>query len=409
MAAVQQLRYALPGLSLAILGLPFYIYVPLWLAEEGGYGYGAIGAIFFAARLGDIATDLPVGSIADRGSGHRLPLLGWLLLVASAAVLIGAPHPWHSGLLVLALVVLMLAWSFITIPWLALPVLLSKNRDERLAYNSSREGMLLFGTLIAMLAPGIFDANTLRVALAGMLGFLLLSLLGLPSAPKGRSALTSSYRQLLADPRVRHLAGPWFINMLANAIPGTVLVLFMREVLGAEALIPLALLSYFAAGFLAMPIWYAVARRCGRLWSWRLGLLLSAVLFSLGLGLGDGDGYWFIAISIGTGMMLGADQAIPSTMQTTLAQRLMAEQPNTAVAARLFALWSMLNKAAMGLAVGVAYLWLGTQQTGVGTPPPEWAICAAYIVAPVVLKLLVFVLLGRPQMAYLGHEDGGDV
>ncbi|MDX1504665.1 MAG: MFS transporter, partial [Spongiibacter sp.] len=170
-----------------------------------------------------------------------------------------------------------------------------------------------------------------------------------------------------------------------------------------------ALLSYFAAGFLAMPIWYAVARRCGRLWSWRLGLLLSAVLFSLGLGLGDGDGYWFIAISIGTGMMLGADQAIPSTMQTTLAQRLMAEQPNTAVAARLFALWSMLNKAAMGLAVGVAYLWLGTQQTGVGTPPPEWAICAAYIVAPVVLKLLVFVLLGRPQMAYLGHEDGGDV
>lgn len=408
-AVSTQLRYALPGLSLAILGLPFYIYVPLWLAEDGGYGYGLVGAIFFLARLGDIASDLPVGSVADRTAGRRLPLTGWLLLVLCAGGLVGLPHPWPSAALLLVLVALMLAWSLITIPWLALPVQLSSNNDERLAYNSSREAMLLLGTLFAMLAPGLLAADSLVLGLGVLLVVLLLTLLGLPRGASVPASGSTSYRRLFADRRVRDLALPWFINMLANAIPGTVLVLFMREVLDAEGMIPLALLSYFAAGLLAMPLWYALARRWGKLWSWRLGLLLSALLFSLALGLGEGDGYWFIAISVGTGLMLGADQAIPSAMQTALAQRLMAENPDTAVAARLFALWSMLNKAAMGVAVGIAYVWLGSQvvtEAGAGRePPPDWAISAAYILAPVVLKALVFAMLGRPQLAYLKLED----
>lgn len=60
------LRYALPGLPLSALGLPFYIYVPLWLSEQAGYGYALVGLLFFVARFSDVVTDLPVGAWVDR-------------------------------------------------------------------------------------------------------------------------------------------------------------------------------------------------------------------------------------------------------------------------------------------------------------------------------------------------------
>lgn len=397
--------YALPGLPLAALGLPFYIYAPLWLAEQGNYGYATVGALFFLARLSDVFTDLPTGALVDRwGSRRGFWLGGWLLLALSAVALLALPHPWPSGLLLLGLISLMFGWTLINVPWLALPVVLSRNDDERLAFNSAREAALLLGTLVAMLAPAVLGASHMSPALLGMLALLLLAVVLQGSQPP-QSGPSRQFSDLLRDARVRALALPWFANMLANAIPGTVLVLFMREVLEAEAMIPAALLSYFLAGLLAVPLWYRLARRWGSLHCWRLGLLLSAVLFSLAVGLGAGDGYAFIAISVGTGLMLGADQALPSTMQTGLARQLMNESEGAAIAARLFALWSMLGKAAMGFAVGIGYLWLGSQlQPAQSTVPPDWAITAAYVAAPVILKIAVFFMLGRRQLRYLHDE-----
>ncbi|QQD18150.1 MFS transporter [Spongiibacter nanhainus] len=396
------LRYALPGLPLAALGLPFYIYAPLWLAEQGGYGYTLVGAVFFIARFSDVLTDLPVGVAVDRwGIRRRFWLLAWGLVAGSALALMYLPHPWPAGLLALALVALMLGWTGINVPWLALPVWLSRDHSDRLAYNSAREAMLLFGTLLAMVAPSVLPSSILHLVLPPLLTLLLLAVWvqGRHLAPPS-SAKAGNFASLLVDRRVAQLALPWFINMLANAIPGSILVLFMREVLGAESLIPVALLSYFLAGLVGVPFWYMLARRWGDLLTWRIGLLSSAVLFSFAALLGEGQAGWFIAISIGTGLALGADQAIPSAMQTGLAQSLMAERGGDAIAARLFALWSLLSKAAMGLAVGIAYLWLGSSVNPEAqqTVPPDWAISAAYVLAPVVLKLAVFSMLGRSNI-----------
>jgi GPH family glycoside/pentoside/hexuronide:cation symporter len=394
-------RYALPGLPLAALGLPFYIYAPLWLAEQGGYGYALVGAIFFLARISDVVSDLPVGAWVDRRGSHRLLWLGaWTLIAGSALALTLIPHPWPPLLLGFVLVLLMLGWTGVTVPWLALPVNLSKRNIDRLRYNSSREAMLLLGTLMAMLVPAILAPSALPWALAALLLVLLLAVC-LQGSQGAADVVdkTLSFKAILADSRVRSLALPWFVNMLANAIPGTVLLLFMREVLDAEDAVPLALLSYFLAGLIGVPFWYFLARKIGDLKSWRIGLCSSAILFSFAALLGDGDVAWFIAISVGTGLALGADQALPSAMQTGLAQALSQEQGGAALGARMFALWSMLSKAAMGLAVGVSYLWLGSQVEI--KVPPVWAITAVYVVAPVVLKLLVFFMLGRTPVAWI--------
>lgn len=398
------IRYALPGLPLAGLMLPFYIYVPLWLSEHGGYGYLLVGVLFFIARIGDVFTDLPVGALIDRhGCGKGWWLSSWLLLTASAIALFLIPHPWSAGQLLIVLILLMLGWTGINVPWLALPVSLAATPAQRLGFNSAREGALLLGTLIALMLPGVLDADSLRVLLAPVLLGLLLAVLVQGRHPGNAGGDREfSLWTLVKDQRVTSLALPWFLNMLANAIPGTILVLFMREVLQAESAVPVALLVYFLSGLIGVPIWYALANRFGAMVCWRAGLFLSALLFGFAALLGPGDVYWFIAICVGTGLMLGADQALPSAMQTHLAQELIRDAGNN-LGARLFALWSMLSKAAMGLAVGVGYLWLGVQAEP-ETVPPAWAISSAYVVAPVVLKLMVAAMLGHQRLAWMGKE-----
>ncbi|GAA4091874.1 MFS transporter [Zhongshania borealis] len=396
--AWRYLRYALPGLPLAALGLPFYLYAPLWLAEQGGYGYSIVGIVFFAARFSDVLSDMPVGAWIDKhGSKRYLWLSAWLLTASSALALVFLPHPWPLPLLVAGLVLLMLGWTGITVPWLALPVNLSFSAVDRLRYNSSREAMLLLGTLLAMVLPAMLASKNIPLVILFVLCLLLLAvyLQGSQGSVVGdRQSL--GLNVLFADVRLRSLALPWFTNMLANAIPGTVLILYMREVLQAEDDLAIVLVSYFLAGLAGVPFWYFLARRIGNLRAWRVGLCSSALLFSSAALLGEGDVGWFIAISIGTGLALGADQALPAVMQTGLAQTLSAEHGGAVIAARMFALWSMLGKAAMGVAVGISYLWLGSQAEAAA--PPVWAISGVYVLAPVALKLLAFIMLGRKSL-----------
>ncbi|WP_373097849.1 hypothetical protein [Zhongshania sp.] len=67
-------RYALPGLTLAALGLPVYLYAPLWLAELGGYSI--VGLVFFAAMFSYVLNDTPMGAWIDAQGSWRPRRLG---------------------------------------------------------------------------------------------------------------------------------------------------------------------------------------------------------------------------------------------------------------------------------------------------------------------------------------------
>ena len=137
-------------------------------------------------------------------------LAGWVLMTLSAASLLFLPHPWPTVVLLLALVLLMLGWTLITVPWLAPPVTLSRDDDQRLAFNSAREAMLLFGTLLAMLRHAVFAPEYLITVAAFMLLLLLVAVLyqGSHRPPPGTEE--APFRHLLAEPRVSALAVPWF-------------------------------------------------------------------------------------------------------------------------------------------------------------------------------------------------------
>jgi len=58
--------YALPAFAIALLGLPLYVYLPTFYAQNIGLGMFEVGAVLFAARFLDVLIDPIIGYASDR-------------------------------------------------------------------------------------------------------------------------------------------------------------------------------------------------------------------------------------------------------------------------------------------------------------------------------------------------------
>src|SRR5680860_96061 len=90
------LAYGLPGVPLAALGLPLYVYLPTFYAETLGLGAAAVGVSLFVARLLDVFTDPAVGWASDR---FRLPFGNrkGLMVLGAPLLLIGIEQLFRPG------------------------------------------------------------------------------------------------------------------------------------------------------------------------------------------------------------------------------------------------------------------------------------------------------------------------
>lgn len=389
------LRYSSLALPLAALGLPFYIYAPKWLAEDMGYGYATVGLLFLIARLTDIFTDIPVGIWAQPAKRQKTSQwLGAILIAFGAWMLLGTAHPMHPLILAAILVIVFLGWTMVTIPWMALPVKIARSPDERLALNTGREIFLLIATFFALIVPAMLTTGGVQIAAVAVLAMLVLTIIIQPTGnmKTAQTGVVSSLA-LLRNKDVRRLAAPWFLNTLANTLPGTVVILFARDILQQPEMVGYALAIYFLAAIGGAPIMYRLIKRFGARRLWMISVGWIALLYPLVATLGAGDGTLFMIISVGTGIVLSTDQVVPATMQTALAQEISTNEGGAEVNTRLFALWSLLTKAAMGIGVALGFMWLGANVEA--AKPSSESIVFVYVWIPVILKLCTLPLLWR--------------
>lgn len=89
------LAYGLPGLPLAILGLPLFIFLPTFYAETMGLDLATVGLVLLVARLWDVVTDPIIGTMSDRTQGSLGRRRPWIL--ASFPVMPGRPAGFYAG------------------------------------------------------------------------------------------------------------------------------------------------------------------------------------------------------------------------------------------------------------------------------------------------------------------------
>ncbi len=393
--------YGVLGLPLAMAMLPIYVLVPNFYAADLGLGLALTGSVLFLARLLDTVQDPWLGRLIDRRSPR-----GWTRLLASSALLLSLAM---AALLVppaldsLALAVwlgasLALAYtlhSLVNITYLAWGARLSDQLDVRTRVAAWREGAGLLGVVLASVLPsalatryGMAAALSVFAATFAVLlcAAMVILLCAAPQPRRSARRAPASWRQPLRNGAFRRLAGIFFINAVAVAIPATLALFFIADRLQLAQLTGLFLALYFLSGAAGLPLWSRLADRLGKRRSWRIGMLSACAAFVWALLLDPGSAWAYAAVCVLSGLALGADLALPPALLADVIPA--AERDATA---GYFGLWSLLAKLALAIA-GLALPLLALTGYQPGTPA-GWNLALIYAGLPCLLKLLAARLL----------------
>lgn len=409
----QLFAYALLAAPLAMAALPVYVHVPKFYGDTLGMPLALVGAILLAVRLFDAAQDPLIGYLSDRGVGR--PLGRRLLIIAGLPLLAGGfvalfhpPALAGAGLaawLTAALVVTYLGFSMVSISYFAIGAELSVDHHERTRVTATRGGIGVLGVLVAAAAPALLGAGSEAAGLAFFSLLFLPVLLGcaaltLRHAPRPPAAGSQPSRPPLAamvaplrNRRFRWLMAVFVVSGIASAIPGTLILFFVQDVLQRPALAGLFLGLYFLFGALGMPAWIAASRRMGKKNAWLLGMMLAVASFIWAWTLGSGDALAFAVVCALSGFAYGAELAIPPSM---LADAVDADapMPGSRPDGAYFGLWQMIEKLNLALAAGTALPLLAILGYQPGTPQQDFAALSfTYALLPCVIKVAAALLL----------------
>ena len=237
--------YGLLSLPLAFAALPIYVHVPRYYADAAGMELSLLGVILLGARLVDAGIDPWLGWLADRVSRPRMVAISLLPFVLGFVALLNPPAEYVSLWLLGALAVTYLGYSAATVAYQAWGADIGETSGQRTRLTASREGFGLVGVVLASALPGLLatDLNDGIARLSWVLPpLLLLAVLatfsrvgtGFPQAKASNQPLLRSLKQVLADLPFRRLLFVFVANGIAAALPATLFLFFVADVLQME-------------------------------------------------------------------------------------------------------------------------------------------------------------------------------
>ncbi|MCH9687922.1 MAG: MFS transporter [Deltaproteobacteria bacterium] len=431
-----RLAYGAPNFGLALIGVPILVYLPRFYSDVVGMPIMWIGVAFVAGRILDALTDPLVGYLSDRSrsaAGRRRPWIRWgcvPLALLSVALFIppsgltGTPAMVWAGLLMVGW---FLAYTAINVPYRALGPELTDDYDERTALFSIREGLFVVGTLVAAVGPGAIglalglddgEAERRRFAwyIAGAAPLFVVACFACTgtvrerfhqrtAAVATRESFPRQVRRAFRNRPFAILLSAFVVIAIGSSLPAVLISYFTTYVLHTE-LMPLFLLIYFGIGLACLPGWIALSRRWGKKRTWLTAMVINAGFFMFVAFLGDGDvlPYGLLVAGSGTGGV--AVLALPYSMQADVIDH--DEHETGERREGLYGgLWSIAEKSAAGLGLGVSMLVLdvaGYQPNQEQSAFVLDVLRVLYIGVPVVCTAAGFAIALRYPLDRAAHQ-----
>ena len=304
--------------------------------------------------------------------------------------------PWLIVMLTLTTV----GYSLATVVHNTWGARLSSVPHERTRLFAAREGFGLVGVVLAAALPTLLAASLAEglarmgwIFLGLLLGFAAFTLIATPAMQ--RSVHSPGFRQMLrplANPAFARFVPGYLLNGVAAALPATLVIFFIDDVLKLATHSGLFLVIYFLSGALGLPLWVRLAKRIGTLDAWLVSMALSIAAFAGAFWLGAGDLVGYALVCAASGLALGADLALPPALVADMIDADPAPQPGA-----YYGLMSFFAKLTLALAAGMALPLLDYWGYSPGGGN-LFALSATYAILPIVMKLgaLIWFWRARP-------------
>ncbi len=427
--------YSTLQLPLAMTALPIVLNVSKFYGEVLQFSLYTMGLIFIFARVMDAVQDPLIGLISDRFTrrGPRgrltfvammLPLLcaGFYMLFVPPAT-IANNQLWTGVWLTVSLLRVHLGYSGVSISYHSHGAELSDDYNERTKVTVSREVFGLLGMTFAVVTPIALTSRFGEMPGYAVLGVVFLPIIvvfALPTllwaGPSVHPPVVHAERNVfiaflspLRNPLFRRLLLLFVVNGSALGVAVTVMLFYVEHVLqGTKLEAGIILLVYFVAGALSVPLWLLLSRRMSKTSAWFVGILLTAFAMACAMFVGPGDFGWFVALSVVTGIGLGADYGLPPSI---LADIINAQEggDSKGKTGSYFGLWALATKLATAIGAAgslpvAAFLGFNPKKLEYGTT----ALVVVYIVLPVLVKigaaLIVWFIHIEPERGSVQEE-----
>ena len=381
----RKLVYAMPAYSLAVVGIPVYVYLPKFYTDVVGINIAALGVILFSVRIFDAITDPVIGYMSDQTQtryGRRRPYIaiGSVFIAISMFFLFNPPEAsktfetiWFATFIY----ALFLFWTIVAVPYESLGPEITFDYHERTSLFAWRDGMLIAGTLAAASSPALVQwiFGLSADAEGEKSKFFWISFIYAPliiatcwwcvasikeikqPVSDSQNNIWQGFRQVARNRPFIILLIAYTISAIGNNLPATLILYYVQYVLQSD-LADFFLLLYFATGILFLPGWIVISRRSGKKSAWLASMAINTGAFIGVFFLGPGDAIIYGILVFLSGIGFGATLAIPSAIQADVIdydELLSGERRE----GQYIGLWSIAKKLAAAVGVGIGLSVLG--------------------------------------------------
>ena len=404
--------YSFQSFYLAGSFLLLFIFLPSFYNLSVGFALSTVGMIILISRVFDVFSDFIIGYLTERRFIKGLPkknqiLLGIFVFIFSIIglyVIQPNNYYWFIFYYNLALI----SYSIAIIPYDSIVIDQKKIQHRRFYIAAIKEIFTILGVLAALIIPTVLSKilsvellNQEVIKITGLI-IIILAIIGSMlfylffEEDNQFHSKFISFKEikfyLSHNKKISPFAVITFLNLLANNFTANLFIIFVSSYLGLSNYAGPLLILYFLITLISTPVWYHFGKTFSNMFLLQVGTIITIVGFFFVLFTNDNHWYLYLIVVLITGFGVGIDLIVP---QTELAE-ILDQNTQNRLSQIFTALFSMIRKAAIGLAGGIALTGYGyLESNNIVIYQGLSNIMIFYFFIPITIKVIVLLLVMR--------------
>lgn len=408
-SSLQIISYSLLAFPLAFVGLPIYLNISDFYAKQFSLSLTFIGIALIFIRIIDILQDIFFGYLSDLAvkkniCRKKIIYNSIIFLAITFYLLFNPPILSKFSAQIWFIIILTLTYSFfnlVIINYEAIVAIIAKDKDQRIAINSTKEFFGLLGFLIAALLPYIFASDPektfqdgyFNLSLFFVISVLLITFIFFRKVKfvEDHEFDQKSYNFFITfkDKKYLFFLIIYLLNSIAVSFPSANIIFYVEDVLQKKGQFGIFLGCYFLSAICSIYIWKVLIQKFGKLKIWILSILGSVITFFFAFTLNADLANYFFLVCFLSGIFLGPDLVNPPSIVADLCHE---KKDNLA---SYYGLYNMTSKIGLMIAASSSLIILGYFNYNPGSDNVEGvnAIPYVYALIPCILKIIVIILI----------------
>ena len=432
----QRLSYTSLNFPTSAAGMPIFIFVLPFYADDLGLGLSLVGIIFFLGRFTDILTDPIMGLLIDKFPSKWGKHKHWIFLSTPifmlATYLIFLPPTTSPTWIYFfgGLFLLYSAFTLSSITQLSWATFLAPDYDERTKLLTLRELMALLGMFSVIAIPAVVEINDPSLqAKVNAIGIFVLfcipivTLNAIKQTPDSMESISNeksdnsfnNFKKLFSNAMLIRIVIAAVLIAFCMSLNGALYLIWMEVVIELPEYSSRLMLIYYVVSVFGLAVWRHLSLKTSKHFAAGISCIYAIIVLISGF-----IGYWFFKdletgyklIAVGSfivlyGLSFSGPLPLINAMTADVSDKLAVEVGEN-ISGTVFSFLTTLTKVGFALAAVLPYLVLELYwgfDISIGTSNTEsskMAIYYIYTFVPIISYSIASYLLFTHS---LGRED----